>query len=112
MKEPPRRALPRRPCPLDTDTIQRTIDRALAADHTTRYSDLAELEALLRGHINLMLPPARARAGTVAYARLNTAAGQLAYGLGDTLRSARRHVLLLALDCRWLLRVLAPGRQP
>jgi len=104
---------------VDTDTIQRTILRALAHGSASPCrEELVELEALLRGHIHLLLPYARARANSLPpagarwlrhQARLAWIGNQVRRGLGDGMQSARQQVRSLALDCRWLLRQL-PGR--
>ncbi|GAA2442013.1 DUF6415 family natural product biosynthesis protein [Streptomyces macrosporus] len=105
--------------PVDTAAIQHTIRRALAhGSASPRHEDLVELGTLLRGHIRLLLPIARARMEAMPPAaterlrhrtRLAWIGNQLGCGLGDELPSARRQVRSLALDCRWLLRQL-PGR--
>ncbi|MFH0246138.1 DUF6415 family natural product biosynthesis protein [Streptomyces sp. HK10] len=97
------------PAPVDVTAITATINRALAA-HTVppRYDELVDLETYLRGHLQLLLSTVR----TAGPARRATTAAQLDRGLGPGLRSAIDQVLLLALDCRWLLRHIPTEGRP
>ncbi|WP_031507254.1 DUF6415 family natural product biosynthesis protein [Streptomyces megasporus] len=104
---------------IDTAAVRHAIRRALAhGSASPRHEDLVELGELLRGHIRLLLPIARARVEAMPPAaterlrrrtRLAWIDNQVGCDLGDELPSARRQVRSLALDCRWLLRQL-PGR--
>lgn len=100
------------PDPVDVDTIRHTITRALAEGPLRRCEDYVELEALLRGHIHLLLPDADASAdqlwrGSVEWYRLRCRLDGIRRtvdrGLGPGLQSARDQVVQMARDCRWLL---------
>jgi hypothetical protein len=100
--------------PVDAAAVQHAIALALAhGSAPPRHEELVELDALLRGHIRLLLPIARARAAVLRpstaewlryRARLDWITNQVGRGLGDGLPSARQQVRSLAHDCRWLLR--------
>lgn len=92
--------------PVDVDTIRTTVERALVQGPVPRYATLEELEGLLRGHLQLLLPYAQ-RAGAGA-AFLEGVRQHLADGMGHGLMSARIHVRQLAHDTRALL-AYAPG---
>jgi hypothetical protein len=99
---------------VDAVAVQRTIGRALAhGSAPLRHGELVELEALLRDHIRLLLPIARARAAVLRpstaqwlryRARLDWITNQAGRELDGGLHSARQQVRSLAHDCRWLLR--------
>ncbi|MER5974100.1 DUF6415 family natural product biosynthesis protein [Streptomyces sp. NPDC002055] len=99
--------------PIDATTIQATIDRALRTGTGRLVMDeLTELEALLRGHINLLLPDAEAAAdrlwrGSLTWyqcrARLDGIGRQMKQSLGDRPLAAHVQVTQLARDCQWLL---------
>ncbi|MDG9701847.1 DUF6415 family natural product biosynthesis protein [Streptomyces sp. DH37] len=99
---------------VDAAAVQHAIALALAhGSAPPSREELVELDALLRGHIRLLLPIARARAAVLRpstaewlryRARLDWITNQVGRGLGDGLPSARQQVRSLAHDCRWLLR--------
>lgn len=105
---------------IDVDEINRTIRDALADTPPRRYEELTELEELLRGHIQLLLPAAEAAVaelwrGSVQWydgsTRLSNIRRHLEQGLGDGLRSAQRHVAHLAHSCTWLLEQTQPKKR-
>jgi len=98
--------------PIDRAVIQQTIDRALVEGPPPPYEVLLELEDLLRGHIQQLLPAAEAavgrlwRGGTAwwnAKTTLDAISEDVGRGLGEGLISAQKHVARLARHCRWLL---------
>ncbi|MDT0377560.1 DUF6415 family natural product biosynthesis protein [Streptomyces sp. DSM 42041] len=94
--------------PVDPDTIRATIGRALIEGPAPRYATLEELEGLLRGHVQLLLPEAQeagAPRNLLASVRVH-----LKEGMGEGLVSARVHVRQLAHDARALLRHVEAGR--
>ncbi|MGW2021067.1 DUF6415 family natural product biosynthesis protein [Streptomyces decoyicus] len=101
------------PVLIDVDTIGETVAKAIRSGSGPAASgDLVDLEALLRGHIAVLLPLARDAADllwrgsldwhrqTARIAGIERLVGQ---GLGDSDFSAIVQVQLLARDCRWLL---------
>ncbi|EST35767.1 hypothetical protein N566_17315 [Streptomycetaceae bacterium MP113-05] len=103
--------------PVDVATIRATVDRALEQGTLPAREDLVELEGLLRGHIQLLLPVAEAAVeqlapGTVEYVGqrqvLNIAAYRTGRPLAHNRATAHTHVRLLAHDARALL-AYAPG---
>ncbi|MER5968179.1 DUF6415 family natural product biosynthesis protein [Streptomyces sp. NPDC002055] len=114
MNEPPEgTAAPDAPVPIDGATIQATIDQALRTGTGRLVMDeLTELEARLRGHIELLLPDAEAAADRLwrgsttwytARARLDSIHHQVKQGLGKGPLAAHIQVDALARDCHWLL---------
>lgn len=104
--------------PIDVATIRATIGRALDIGPAPSRADLVELEQLLRGHVQLLLPIAetavgRLDRGTVDWwerrTRLSAVAETLRHGLGDGMLSARVQVTNLARDCRALLSYTPAG---
>ena len=104
--------------PVDVDTIRATVDRALTHGPVPRYQDLQDLEQLLRGHMQLLLPLAETAVDTLWHgsvdwyterATLDIARSQLNEGLGSGLVSAHGHVRQLAYSCRTLLRYAEAG---
>lgn len=101
------------PAPVDVTTIRATVDRALEQGPLPAREVLVELEQLLRGHIQLMLPIAEAAVeqldrGSVEWYEqrtwLDVARDRAGWGLGIGLTTAHTHVRLLAHDTRALLR--------
>lgn len=99
--------------PVDTEMIRDTIARSLNVD--SRYSDmpgLRDLEALLRGHIGLLIGPVREGAGRLWHgevewylrvSRLDAIERQLSERVCSHSRFAcLAQVQRLARDCRWL----------
>lgn len=88
--------------PVDVATIRGTVARALSEGPAPRYAVLEELEGLLRGHVDLLLPIAQAAGAGPAV--LEGVRQHRADGMGCGLMSARVHVRQLAHDARALLR--------
>lgn len=98
--------------PVDVDTIRATVARALAPGPAPEHEDLVELEGLLRGHVQLLLPIAEKaidqlwRGSVDWYSKrswLDIARDRAKKDLGHG-PAAHTHVRLLAHDCRALLR--------
>lgn len=97
------------PSPVDIGAVRRAVDRALSFGNVLPRPEEAEsLFTELSGHVQRLLD-AVPHAGR---ARAETAAAQAVAGPGPGLRSATERALLLALDCRWLLRYLTPEGRP
>lgn len=99
---------------IDVDRIALTLDRALAHRLVLPpYEELADLEQLLRGHIQLLVPIVQADTdrmprGIPAWeqrqATLDVVPHLLGHGLGEGLMSAASvHVHELGRCCRFLL---------
>lgn len=106
--------------PVDVDTIRATVARALAPGPAPDREGLVELEELLRGHIQLLIPIAEAavdklwRGSVDWYGKrswLDIARDRLKKGLGYVgSTTAHTHVRLLAHDCRALLHYAEAGQ--
>ncbi|MCZ1013925.1 DUF6415 family natural product biosynthesis protein [Streptomyces noursei] len=100
--------------PVDVEMMRRTIDRALVLRSSQLdRAELEELEELLRGHIEVILPEALERTERLwhgsrewylARSTLGTIAHSVRLGLGDGLLANYAHVTRLARDCQWILR--------
>lgn len=99
--------------PIDTVTIGETVRRGLALSSGPLDREaMAGLHEMLRGHVALLLPGARAdadrlwRGGTAWYQRA-AQLGRITHQAGQPLSpdpfSALMQVQLLARDCKWLL---------
>ncbi|WP_405838923.1 DUF6415 family natural product biosynthesis protein [Streptomyces platensis] len=99
--------------PIDVATIQTSIARAQTLRRESpELDELVELEALLRGHIEVLLPEVQAAydrlwRGSVGWSRgvgrLSGVRFQVRQGLGEGVLSAHVQVNQLARDCQWLL---------
>ncbi|QHC23159.1 DUF6415 family natural product biosynthesis protein [Streptomyces sp. GS7] len=99
--------------PVDVETMRRTIDRALVLRSKPLVrTELEELEGLLRGHIEVILPDAvqrterlwrGSREWYLDRSTLGTVANNVRLGLGDEPMGNYVHVTRLARDCGWLL---------
>ncbi|KIZ16816.1 DUF6415 family natural product biosynthesis protein [Streptomyces natalensis] len=99
--------------PIDTDTISDTIREVQAlGSGPLDLEAMTALHEMLRGHVALLLPPARSDADSLW--RGDTAWYQRAARLDGIIREAEQplshepfaalvHVQLLARDCGWLL---------
>lgn len=104
------------PYPFDMETIRASIVRALRADSSRLDpADLADLQSLLRGHIALLLPSARAPVDrpwhgdgecSAQKARVDAINRQLGERTGDgSPFMTLAHVQILVRDCQWLYAV-------
>lgn len=115
MSEPPR-SIPRPDVPVDVVTIRATVDRALTQGPLPDRDALEELDQLLRGHIQLLLPMGETAVeeltpGTVEYVGQRQLVNIARYRVDRPLGhgpAAHTHVRLLAHDARALL-AYAPG---
>lgn len=99
--------------PICVATVNATVSRALRTNvGRLDVGVLTDLEALLRGHIALLLPPEREASdrlwhGSIEWhrqtARLDGIERQTQQGLGETPLAAHIQVQQLARDCQWLL---------
>ncbi|WP_435604419.1 DUF6415 family natural product biosynthesis protein [Streptomyces sp. bgisy130] len=99
--------------PIDVATIRASIARAQTLRRESpELDELVELEALLRGHIEVLLPEVQAAydrlwRGSVGWSRgagrLSGVRFQVRQGLGEGVVSAHVQVNQLARDCQWLL---------
>ncbi|HEX5566680.1 MAG TPA: DUF6415 family natural product biosynthesis protein [Streptomyces sp.] len=103
--------------PIDADTINHTITQALDENTPRSYDDLAHLDHLLRGHMQLLLPIAervidRLWRGSVqwydARSRLSYIHRYMGQALGVSVPSAQQQVARLAHGCSWLLERAQP----
>ncbi|MGP3952651.1 DUF6415 family natural product biosynthesis protein [Streptomyces sp. 7N604] len=98
---------------IDVDHIGQTIEQAVAQRGALPpYQELVDLEQLLRGHLQLLMPIVQSGTdalnhGTPDWYRrqawLDHSRHALERGLGDGLQSAANHVEDLARMCRILL---------
>ncbi|GGV01672.1 hypothetical protein GCM10010211_81210 [Streptomyces albospinus] len=99
--------------PVDVETMRRSIDRALVLrSQPLEHAELEHLEALLRGHIEVILPDALERTdrlwrGSQQWYLNRSTLGKIAnnarFGLGDEPMRNWVQVSQLARDCGWLL---------
>lgn len=100
--------------PVDIEMMRRTIDRVLVLRSSPlTHTELEELEELLRGHIEVILPEALERTDRLwrgsrewylGRSTLGNIAHNVRLGLGDGPLANYAHVTRLARDCDWLLR--------